>query len=108
MQFANTDDFSDSDTDNTFHAIASFITKSAGVHGKSFQQSAQEMCTTKAKMTNWILLDTGSLTDVFCDPKLLEDVSKDPRGLVLHTNGSILECNQKEQFAKYGRVWHDC
>ena len=58
-------------------------------------------------MRDWILLDTGSSTDIFCDANLLEDVSKDSRGLVLHTNGGVLECDRKGSFNKYGRVWHD-
>ena len=108
MQFADTNQFSDSNKDDVLHAIGIFIAKSPGVHRESFQQTADKMKSTKARIKNWILLDTGSLTDIFCDPNLLGGVSKDPRGLVLHTNGGILECDQKGEFTKYGKVWHDC
>ena len=110
MQFAKTETFDDdNDCDKAFHAIGSFIvdSKCAGVHCESFQQTAREMRNTKSEMKDWILLDSGSLTDIFCDQKLLDNVSKNCRGLVLHTNGGVLECNQMGEFAKYGKVWHD-
>ena len=70
MQFADTEDFDDSDRDDAFHAIGSFVVadECAGVRHQSFQQSAAGMRDTKQKMREWILLDTGSLTDIFAIP----------------------------------------
>ena len=107
VHFADDTNFNDSDNDDAFHAIGSFIVESPGVHHESFQQSAKEMKSTKSAMKDWIVLDTGSSTDIFCNKRLLNGVSKEPRNLVLHTNGGVLECNQTGEFAKYGKVWHD-
>ena len=58
-------------------------------------------------MKKWILLDTGSSTDIFCDKKLLTGVSRSETDLTLHTNGGILKSNQAGNLTNYGKVWHD-
>ena len=82
-------------------AFCNFLVKSPGVHHESFGQD------TSKQMKNWILLDTGSLTDIFCDDKMLVDISKDKNGLTLHTNGGILESQKSGELPKYGKVWHN-
>ena len=60
-----------------------------------------------AIMEDWILLDTGLSTDIFCDKGLLTNMTEDPTGLTLHTNGGVLESNECGDLPIYGRVWHD-
>ena len=74
---------------------------SAGVQ-RAFSQDSGA-----GEMKKWILLDTGSSTDIFCDKNLLEDVQKKQSGLTLHTNGGVLKSDEAGELENYGEVWHD-
>ena len=57
-------------------------------------------------MKNWILLDTGSSTDIFCNQSILTNVTKQKKTLNLHTNGGVLVTNEMGKLPKYGKVWY--
>ena len=82
------------------HAFQNFVVSAK--EGMQFQQYEEP-----SEMKNWILLDTGSSTDIFCDRRLLNDVKHQPVGLTLHTNGGILKSNQAGELDQYGHVWHE-
>ena len=75
----------------------------------NFAVTGETSCTQESaedEMRKWILLDTGSSTDIFCDLALLNDVKKTKTTLNLHTNGGVLKARQKGVLPKYGKVWH--
>jgi len=57
---------------------------------------------------NWILLDTQSNIDIFCNRGLLKNVRKVPDGnhLVLRSNGGSLETDMIGDVRGYGTVWY--
>ena len=58
-------------------------------------------------MKEWILLDTGSKTEIFCDKNLLTNIKKDNSTLNLRTNGGVLKSNMKGELKGYGHIWYD-
>ena len=92
----------DDDDDDDDDAFCNYLVedKCAGV-SESFQQNTAE------KMKDWILLDTGSSTDIFCDKGMLNNLSKDKKGLILHTNGGVLQSKKYGELPQYGKVWYD-
>ena len=99
VQWATTEGPSNNNTEVTFQASAFTL--------ETTQQSFQQLADGPEEMRKWILLDTGSSTDIFCDDSLLSGVSRNPTNLTLHTNGGILQSNQKGELPIYGKVWHD-
>ena len=97
MQWSNDQE---KDEEQHVHAFQNFVVTAK--EGVQFQQYEEP-----SEMKNWILLDTGSSTDIFCDRQLLKDVKHQPVGLTLHTNGGTLKSNQAGELDQYGRVWHE-
>ena len=58
-----------------------------------------------AEMRNWVLLDSQSTVDLFCNPKLVTDIREEDDQLILATNAGNLITNQKATVPGYGKVW---
>ena len=53
----------------------------------------------------WILLDSQSTVDVFCNPRLLNNIREGKRQLVLHCNAGTTIVSKKGDLKGYGTVW---
>ena len=56
-------------------------------------------------MITWILLDSCSSVDLFCDPKMVTNIREVPETLVLSTNAGQLKTNLQATVPGYGTVW---
>jgi hypothetical protein len=70
----------------------------AHIHFQFFHGSA---------MKDWILLDSGSTANLFCNPKLVTDIRTVNETLELSTNGGLLFTNQCATVPNFGEVWYD-
>jgi len=60
----------------------------------------------KAGIPNtWILLDSQSTVDVFCNPRLLNNIRDAKRQLILHCNAGTTIVTKKGDLKGYGTVW---
>ena len=56
---------------------------------------------------NWVLLDSQSNCDIFCNSELLTNLRHEPgEGLTIHTNGGSLKTNMVGDVENYGQVWY--
>ena len=58
-------------------------------------------------LRNWILLDSQSTVDIFCNGNLQENVHKSNDSIVLYTNTREMLVNMKGKLKGYGMVWFD-
>ena len=58
-------------------------------------------------MRDWILLDSQSSVDLFCNPDLVTDIRHCQETLLLATNAGELTTNLKASVPNYGTVWFD-
>jgi hypothetical protein len=56
-------------------------------------------------LRNYVLLDSQSTADIFCNLNYLENIREVEETLTLHTNGGTLECRTKGDLKGYGTVW---
>jgi hypothetical protein len=56
------------------------------------------------EMKDWILLDSQSLVDLFCNPALVQDVANADETLFA-TNAGDLSTKTKGTVPEYGKVW---
>ena len=57
---------------------------------------------------DWVLLDSQSNCDIFCNKRLLTNIRREEGpGLLLHTNGGTLQTNMVGDVKGYGKVWYD-
>jgi hypothetical protein len=59
----------------------------------------------KEKLREWILLDSQSSVDLFCNPNLVTDIVDVDERLVLSTNAGDLVSSQMATVPAYGQVW---
>ena len=55
---------------------------------------------------SWILLDSQSTVDMFCNPKMLGNIWEAKRHLVLHCNAGTVLVTMKGDLKGYGTVWY--
>ena len=58
-------------------------------------------------LRNWILLDSQTTVDIFCNPGLLTNVHDSQDKIILHTNTGEMEVTKKGELNGYGQVWFD-
>ena len=67
----------------------------------SFYQTNSEIPKT------WILLDSQSTVDIFCNPQLLKSIRRTPEGMRVHCNARSRLTNLVGDLPGYGTVWYD-
>ena len=58
-------------------------------------------------LRKWLLLDSQSTIDIFCNSDYLENVKEVKKGIILHTNNGSSNINKKGYLKNYGWAWHD-
>ena len=55
----------------------------------------------------WELLDSQSIVDIFCNPRLLKNIRRIPKGMMVHCNAGSRLANLVHDLPGYGTVWYD-
>ena len=76
------------------------VHKIGTIHTHSYPQ-------TNKHMYNWILLNTCSLIDLFCNQSFVCNVHQVNTTLSLMTNAGMMKTNLKAELPGYGTVWFD-
>jgi hypothetical protein len=58
------------------------------------------------EMKKWIMLDSESTVDLFCNPEFVTDVTTVHETLQLKTSAGVLTTNKKATVPDYGQVWY--
>jgi hypothetical protein len=74
---------------------------------KGIMFTQEVMCNVQEKASipsSWILLDSQSTVDVFCNAKMLTNVQEAKRHLTLHCNSGTVQVTMKGDLHGYGSV----
>ena len=55
----------------------------------------------------WILLDSQSTVDIFCNPRILKNIRRTVKGMCIHCNAGSRLTNYVGDLPRYGTVWYD-
>ena len=101
--YANSPDCPNYNGDRSTKAQGGEIPGGDGVNALmfSFYQTNSEIPRT------WVLLDSQSTVDVFCNPGLLQNIRKTPEGMRIHCNAGSRHTNLIDDLPGYGTVWYD-
>ena len=58
-------------------------------------------------LKTWVLLDSQSTVDIFCNPHLLRNIRRTPEGMRIHCNAGSRLTNLVGDLPGYGTVWYD-
>ena len=58
-------------------------------------------------LKDWMLLDSQSTVNIFCNEQLLSNIHYVQDGINLHANGERLSVNWQGHLNNYGCVWFD-
>ena len=58
-------------------------------------------------MKDWILLDSQSSINLFCNPALVKNIKEVNNTLILATNAGDLSTKKQASVPDYGEVWFD-
>ena len=58
-------------------------------------------------LTDWLLLDSCSSVDLFCNPNFLQSIRPSPLPLRLSTNAGVVVTKQEADLPNYGPVWYN-
>ena len=61
----------------------------------------------REEMKDWIILDSGSSTDVFCKEKYVDGIRKSKKRCEIDTNGGGLSIDTEADVPQYKSVWFD-
>ena len=54
---------------------------------------------------NWIILETGSSIDVFCNPSLLKNIHRSEKIINIHYSAGFVNVTHKGALPGYGLLW---
>jgi hypothetical protein len=83
------------------------LTTSSGINWMGAQLEGASLSQARQDMKDWILLDSQSSVDLFCNPELVQDITKNKESLLLATNAGDMTTNTKAMVPAYGTVWFD-
>jgi len=105
---ASTATDSDDDVDDEESEEGQFELDAEDYEGIVFVQN-DVLCNVQDKAgipSSWILLDSQSTVDVFCNSRLLGNIRKAKWQLVLHCNAGTVLVTMKGDLKGYGTVWY--
>jgi hypothetical protein len=60
-----------------------------------------------SRLRNWITLDDGSMTSLFSNPDLVEDIQTSSKTLLSATNAGVTQSNKEATVPGFGKVYFD-
>ena len=76
---------------------------------KDYEGMIDTLCNLQEKAgipSSWVLHDSQSTLDVFCNLKMLMNINKAKRNLVHHCNVGTVLVTQKGDLRGYGSIWY--
>ena len=74
---------------------------------QEWNHSQPQLCANQQPHVQWILLNTCSLIDLFCNQSFVHNVHQVNTTLSLAMNAGMMMTNLKAELPSYGMVWFD-